>query len=271
MEQLKNMVRVRPTFLSTLFLLVIAGETLVLFGGIGAAYALCLAIAALLVCSIAAKADDIGPAALLFFLLYLGPLFLFPNFIWSVPAGGFLAALLFTYLCLLPTTWLKPALSWVKRGSLSQITLALVVITSLISLVALGLWAMWADYLGLGSSMMKGMRTTPAWLMLGIYVPVFALVNAFAEEAVYRGFLQEALKKRFPANLPLVLTLQASAFAAAHYRAGFPNGKLGYCMTFIYALMLGYLRERSEGMLAPFLAHVVADLMIGLLLFLLTA
>jgi membrane protease YdiL (CAAX protease family) len=265
------MVRIHPRFLSGLFLLTIAGETLVLLGGLNAAYAVCLAMTALLVCCIAAKAEDIGPAALLFFMLYFGPIFLFPDAVWKVPAGGFLASIALTCLCLLPTPWMKPALSWVKRGSLNQTTLALVVITSLVSVLALGLWAVWADYLGVGSAMMRSMRSTPGWLLVGVYIPVFALVNAFAEETVYRGFLQEALKKRFPNRMGLVLTMQASAFAAAHYRSGFPNGKIGYLMTFSYALMLGFLRERSEGMLAPYLAHVAADLMIGILLFLLTS
>lgn len=265
------MTRISPRLLNALLLLMVAGETFILFGGIGAVYAFCALLSLLLILSIAANASEIGPTALLFFLLYFGPLFLFPQFLWSVPAGGFFAAMIGTLLCLLPTPWLRPGFSWLRKGSLDQVTLALVVLTGLVSVIALGLWAMWSDYLGLGSSMMKGLRSTPAWIIIGVYIPLFALVNAFAEEAVYRGFLQEALRKRFPKNMGLVLGFQAAAFAAAHYRAGFPNGKVGYLMTFTYALMLGYLRERSGGMLAPFLAHVVADLMIGLLLFLLTA
>ncbi|MGZ3694498.1 MAG: CPBP family intramembrane glutamic endopeptidase [Bdellovibrionota bacterium] len=265
------MSRTRSHTVSLLFLTAIAGETLILFGGIHAVYALCGLMALLLLACIKTNAEDIGPAVLLFCALYFGPIFIFPNFIWSVPAGGFLASLLLTSICLLPTPWLKPAFTWARRGSLDQTTLALVILTSFISVIALGLWAMWSNYLGVGSAMMKGMRSTPSWLLLGIYIPVFALVNAFSEEVIYRGFLQEALRKRFPQKIRLVLAMQASAFAAAHYRAGFPNGKLGYLMTFSYAMMLGYLRERSEGMLAPFLAHVVADFMIGVLLFLLTS
>ena len=60
-----------------------------------------------------------------------------------------------------------------------------------------------------------------------------------------------------------VVTLQASAFAAAHVLLGFPNGRLGYLMVFVYGTMLGYLRVRSKGMLAPYLTHVLADLTIG--------
>ena len=223
---------------------------------------------AFLFVTIVSRSWDLVPCALLFFFLYVGAYF-FPSGVWHLPAGGFLAALLLTFLVLLPTNLFRSGFAWFRRGSLDQITLALVVITSLFAAVALGLWAMWTDYLGIGSSMIKSTRGTPTWLLLGVGVPGFALLNAFAEEAVYRGFLQEALRRRFPRQLLLVLALQASAFAAAHYFSGFPNGKMGYLMTFTYAMMLGYLRERAEGMLAPFLTHFTADVVIGILLFLL--
>jgi membrane protease YdiL (CAAX protease family) len=245
--------------------------TLSFAGGTYVVYLMGGSVLALLAGAVVTRSENVGPGAVLLFFLFLGPSLLFPDAVWSVPAGGFFTALLLTMFCLWPTPWFKPGLSWMRRGSLDQTTLALVAITSLVSVIALALWAMWSDYLGLGSSMMKGMRTTPTWLMLGVYIPLFALVNAVAEECVYRGFIQEALRKCFPRNLALVLVVQASAFAAAHYYAGFPNGKLGYAMTFAYALMLGFLRERSRGMLAPILAHIVADFVIGLLLFLLTA
>lgn len=257
--------------IDTLLVFTLLLASFAMLGGFYFNYLMCGTVLALLLGAVISRSEKVGPVAVLLFFLYLGPVLFLPDFVWSVPAGGFLSALLLTTLCLWPTPWFKPGFSWAKRGSLDQTTLALVVITSFVSVMALALWAMWSDYLGLGSSMMKGMRTTPAWLMLGVYIPMFAMLNAFAEECVYRGFIQEALWKCFPDNLRLVLAVQASAFAAAHYFAGFPNGKLGYLMTFVYALMLGYLKERSRGMLAPILAHIVADFVIGILLFLLTA
>jgi membrane protease YdiL (CAAX protease family) len=52
---------------------------------------------------------------------------------------------------------------------------------------------------------------------------------------------------------------------------GFPNGAIGYGMAFGYALVLGYLRLRTDGLLAPVAAHVIADLTIGFILVTLAA
>lgn len=110
--------------------------------------------------------------------------------------------------------------------------------------------------------MVQGFSRFPKSLIFGLGVPLFALVNAFAEEVIFRGIMQGALSRAFRRQC-LVVILQASAFAAFHFAGGFPNGYIGYLMTFIYGLMLGYLRERSQGLLAPFSAHVMADLAIG--------
>ncbi len=109
--------------------------------------------------------------------------------------------------------------------------------------------------------------TYPLWIVLALAIPAFAFVNAFAEEVVYRGILQESLSNTFAAQ-PLVFLLQGSAFAAIHFASGFPNGFMGYGMVLIYGLMLGYLRWRTKGILAPYIAHVVADLCIGYFLIL---
>jgi len=56
--------------------------------------------------------------------------------------------------------------------------------------------------------------------------------------------------------------LQAWLFGAMHYLQGFPNGGWGLVMAAVYGLMLGWLRRRSQGMLAPWLAHICADMVI---------
>jgi membrane protease YdiL (CAAX protease family) len=48
-----------------------------------------------------------------------------------------------------------------------------------------------------------------------------------------------------------------------------PERAVGYLMTFGYAMMLGYLRQRTKGILAPYIAHIIADTTIaGLLVYL---
>ena len=43
--------------------------------------------------------------------------------------------------------------------------------------------------------------------------------------------------------------------------------ELGVCMATVYGLMLGFIRFKSEGLLAPFLAHIFADLTIIIVVF----
>jgi hypothetical protein len=77
----------------------------------------------------------------------------------------------------------------------------------------------------------------PDW-PLRLLVPaafVFSVVNAAFEEAAYRGVVLDALDAaRVAAATALVL--QAVAFAALHFRAGFPRGFVGVALTFVYGL-----------------------------------
>jgi membrane protease YdiL (CAAX protease family) len=103
----------------------------------------------------------------------------------------------------------------------------------------------------------------PAW-PLWLLVPAafaFAVVNAAVEEAAYRGVVLGSLDTaRFPAAAALVL--QAVAFSALHFRAGFPRGLVGVALTFMYGLALGALRRRAGGLMAPFVTHVLTDMVI---------
>ena len=155
----------------------------------------------------------------------------------------------------------RNTLSWMRVGRLDPIAAMLVLLTSLLSAAALLLWASLSDNLGAGLQMAQGIAHYPKGFVLLAGVPLFALLNALAEEVVFRGVLQQALMTVFRPQ-PAVI-LQAVAFAALHFAAGFPNGIAGYLMVLVYGAMLGYLRQRSSGMLAPYLTHVLADLVIG--------
>ena len=90
---------------------------------------------------------------------------------------------------------------------------------------------------------------------------MFSVVNAAVEEAAYRGVVLGALETaRVPTATALVL--QAAAFAALHFQAGFPRGLVGVALTFVYGLVLGALRRRAGGLLAPVITHVLTDLVI---------
>ena len=100
----------------------------------------------------------------------------------------------------------------------------------------------------------------PLWLLVPAAL-VFSLVNASFEEAVYRGVLQGALDTA-RLTAPAVLILQAVAFAAPHFQAGFPRRIGGLGLTFVYGVLLGELRRRAGGLAAPFITHVLTDAVI---------
>jgi membrane protease YdiL (CAAX protease family) len=93
---------------------------------------------------------------------------------------------------------------------------------------------------------------------------VFCFVNAAAEELVYRGVLLAALEATLGASA-WAIVLQAIAFGTMHAH-GVPRGFTGIGLTTIYGLMMGGLRRRARGMLAPWLAHAAADVIIGSIL-----
>jgi membrane protease YdiL (CAAX protease family) len=93
----------------------------------------------------------------------------------------------------------------------------------------------------------------PALVVLGVG---FALVNAALEETLWRGLLQPYLAVLVGPALAIVL--QAASFGAQHAH-GVPRGLVGVLLAGTWALMLGLLRQHAKGLLAPFLAHVVAD------------
>lgn len=91
----------------------------------------------------------------------------------------------------------------------------------------------------------------------------FSLVNAAVEEAIFRGVLQTAVERvRGPA---VAVVVQAVAFGVLHV-VGIPTGVVGALMAGSWSLLLGVLRWRTQGLLAPYLAHVAADATIFLML-----
>lgn len=83
-----------------------------------------------------------------------------------------------------------------------------------------------------------------------------AIVNGAIEDSIFFGLLLTPMLRYFPPRWAVVLT--ALAFGLAHFH-GVPNGVVGVLLAGTWALMLGYLRTRTGGMLATYLAHVAAD------------
>jgi membrane protease YdiL (CAAX protease family) len=153
---------------------------------------------------------------------------------------------------------LRQTLSWMRPGHFGKDILLLVAATAVVSGIALYLWdhALRPDL----SRHLAYMPPVPFWFypFLGLG---FAVLNAAMEEAAFRGIVMQSTDSAFGPGV-LSLLLQAGLFGALHFLQGFPRGAWGVGMAFIYGIMLGHIRRRSRGMLAPWFAHVCADLVI---------
>jgi CAAX protease family protein len=155
----------------------------------------------------------------------------------------------------------KPLL-WLRIGRFGKDILLLVIATATTSGIALYIWsrALNPDL----SMHLKYIPDMPIWLfpLAGLG---FSAFNAAMEEFVFRGVIMQALDSAFGPGI-ISIVLQAWPFGAMHYLEGFPNGAWGLAMTFVYGIMLGALRRRAQGMFAPWVAHVCADMMIFVIL-----
>jgi uncharacterized protein len=87
----------------------------------------------------------------------------------------------------------------------------------------------------------------------------FAMLNAFVEELLFRGVLMHHLGRVMSSWL--AVGLQAVAFGLLHLN-GYPYGPVGVGLAGIYAVLLGVLRLQTGGLLACWIAHVCADIVI---------
>jgi membrane protease YdiL (CAAX protease family) len=150
---------------------------------------------------------------------------------------------------------------WFERGRLDGATWLLIVASLVVSSTALVAWFALAkpDY-GEVVAMFPEVPT-PA---LFVGVVMFAVLNAALEETIYRGVVMGALDASLGAGMVPVL-LQAVLFGILHIN-GFPRGPVGIGLATIYGMMMGLVRRKSGGMLAPWIAHVGTDVTIGSIL-----
>lgn len=155
--------------------------------------------------------------------------------------------------------WLREGIRWLAPGSVHGRILALGVAFAGVSGAAVLGWYALArpDLADLARTFIPDWglwRLVPAAIL-------FSIVNAALEEAAYRGVVLDALDNALGAGVA-ALVLQAIAFAALHFQAGVPRGLVGVGLAFVYGVVLGALRRRAGGLMAPFITHVLTDLVI---------
>jgi len=154
--------------------------------------------------------------------------------------------------------WLGHGVEIWRRGHIDRSVVLISVAFAGSASVALGLWTHLAQP-DLGD--LRALIPTHVPLVLLILGGLlFSVFNAIGEEFLWRGAILDALDRTLGRGVLPVL-IQAVSFGLAHYQ-GFPRGWSGVGLAAIYGLMMGIVRRRSDGMLAPIVAHVFADLTI---------
>lgn len=151
----------------------------------------------------------------------------------------------------------EEAFGWIKTGDWNRQQAAIVGAVAALSAITLVCWyvVVHPDVSDL-TKMIPHAR--PAVLIAtGI---LFSIANAACEEFFWRGMVFDALERVFPAGAA-VISIQALSFGMAHLH-GFPRGASGIVLATVYGCILGWVRKRAKGLLAPIAAHIFADLAI---------
>lgn len=153
---------------------------------------------------------------------------------------------------------LRKSLTWIKFGKFDKRIRCYLPGIIIVSAVALIIWyVLFKPDLSNITTMFPEM---PIWLypLAGLG---FATFNALHEEIMFRGIIMQATDSALGAGITSII-VQGIMFGALHFLAGFPRGVSGFALAAIYGIMLGFVRREARGMLAPWLAHVLADLTI---------
>ncbi|CAJ0783769.1 CPBP family intramembrane glutamic endopeptidase [Ralstonia chuxiongensis] len=105
-------------------------------------------------------------------------------------------------------------------------------------------------------------RLIPAWPVPAIILAgvAFYCLNAITEELAFRNIVYGQLTVA-GLSIAYVIAAQALAFGFLHWH-GVPGGVPGIVLSATYGLVQGVIRHKSRGLLASWLSHVVADLII---------
>lgn len=177
--------------------------------------------------------------------------------LWPLPA--FVAAL---GLLLANRRSISGGLSFLRPGIVDRKAHFLIVASAVVAGLALIAWFALAkpDYAAVRATLFPPAPTYA--LLLGVVV--FAAVNGALEELAYRGVLLDALDAALGAGVAPVV-IQALAFGALHV-GGFPRGAAGVGLAAVYGIMMGIVRRQTRGLLVPWLAHILVDVVIGTIL-----
>lgn len=151
---------------------------------------------------------------------------------------------------------LRGPADWWHSGAWGRGTARLTLAIGLLPLAGVPLWrVLEGPHLGPGATILGEL---PLWILpvVGLFV---ALVTALVEEVAFRGVLLDSAWSAV--GLRAGLVVQAAAFGLVH-AGSVLGGPWGIVLSGLYGYALGVLRVRTRGLAAPFLAHLLADLVL---------
>lgn len=155
-------------------------------------------------------------------------------------------------------SWFQDNTRWIRLGSFGAEIQVLTMTSGFIAAVAV-----WAWYALLHPNVYDIVQNFVPAAPFGVLLVggvLFSMVNAALEECAYRGVLLHGLDTALGRG-SAALVLQALAFGALHVH-GFPHGVFGVGLAMAFGLLMGIIRRRADGLLAPWLAHVFTDIVI---------
>lgn len=143
---------------------------------------------------------------------------------------------------------------WLRVGQIDKLAWVTVAAVAVVSVVGLVVWQ--TLFNGELPDTYRDLAESVPWPVAAIGGLGFMILNGGIEDSIFFGVLLTPILQYFPQKWAIFLI--ALAFGAAHLH-GVPNGLVGVILAGAWAVMLAYLRIRTKGMLATYLAHVVAD------------
>jgi len=100
------------------------------------------------------------------------------------------------------------------------------------------------------SKITKAFLSAPSYTTLLINIVMIGVLPAFGEELLFRGIIQQLLKKKFN-NAHLAIWISAALFSALHLQF------FGFLPRLVLGAMFGYMLEWSSSLWLPVIAHFV--------------
>ncbi len=156
---------------------------------------------------------------------------------------------------------LKRSTNWLQPGHINKTILFWIIYIICLSSAALILWT---SIIHPTTVNYKVEYPNLNILIIILGIIGFSVLNGTLEEFVFRGIFFNGLDNIFNRTI-ITIFIQAVFFGLLHFE-GFPGGALGIGLSTGYGLVLGILRNKSHGLVAPILVHIFTDITIGIIL-----